>query len=191
MGSYGDYTVGEHPLYKRIATVSMLVTAALLASTPPSAAQEAVPGNPAYQEMGGDVPALKDCVENEGRNAGSCIGRVSGYCTAEPSQDEPLETLKFCWAREQLAWDHLLNAEYAERVAEAKEQDAAPDNESERESFASLRDAQRAWIGFRDAELRRFWMKRAPYSAKWRDADSEKLKAQLTATRYIDLHQTD
>jgi uncharacterized protein YecT (DUF1311 family) len=92
-----------------------------------------------------------------------------------------------CWSREQVAWDQLLNERYAELLAEAKEQDAAPGGYLDRESHSSLVKAQRAWIAFRDAELDRFWMMRAPASSRWRAADLEYLRLQMTAARYVEL----
>ena len=143
--------------------------------------------NPAYDAQPGDVSALKACVREKGLDARACIEIISDACAKQPSDDPVQFTLMNCWARENSGWDKLLNERYAELVARAKEQDAAPGGYQERESYSTLRDAQRAWVAFRDADLGRFWMMRAPAASWWRSADLERLRLELTATRYIDL----
>lgn len=143
--------------------------------------------NPAYKSQPSDMRILRSCVEEKRREAAACVDLVADDCADQPSDDPRELTLMNCWSREYLAWDQLLNERYAVLVTQAKEQDAAPGSYTERESYKTLQEAQRAWIAFRDAELGRFWMMRAPGLSWWRAADLEHLRLRLTATRYLDL----
>lgn len=83
-----------------------------------------------------------------------CIGKVSDACIAGAEGGETTLGMSMCMADEAEVWDRLLNAEYRKTMARAKAMDS-----DEAESFpqfanraVALRDAQRAWIAFRDAE---------------------------------------
>ncbi len=70
----------------------------------------------------------------------SCIGTVSGPCMETPEGATTIG-MSECLGREIDWWDQRLNTRYAALRAGMDEQSAA-----------ALRDAQRAWIAFRDAE---------------------------------------
>ena len=85
---------------------------------------------------------------------GTCIGRASESCMAGEDGGETTLGMSMCMADEVELWDGILNAEYRETMDFAKAMDAG-----EAEYFPeyakraeALRDAQRAWIAFRDAE---------------------------------------
>lgn len=110
-----------------------------------AAAQEAAPQ---------DVAALRGCLQAEGLNAvAGCAGRLSEACQTSTADGQTTLGMVNCAGRETAAWDVLLNEEYQATRAWAEEADAA---EAGSPQFAraaeALRDAQRAWIGFRDAE---------------------------------------
>ena len=84
------------------------------------------------------MPEKLECV---GRAADACV-EATGYATV---------VLGGCASREFEDWDARLNAVYQAERAEAREFDmgGSPNAPSLAES---LRDMQRAWIGFRDAK---------------------------------------
>lgn len=69
-----------------------------------------------------------------------CIGAISGPCITSPAGMTTIGANQ-CMARETDWWDAFLNARYA-----------AMRDSFDKESGLALRDAQRAWIAFRDAE---------------------------------------
>ena len=92
---------------------------------------------------GGTVRAQKDCI---GDMATNCMDAEEGGHTTIG--------MSMCLSNEAEVWDGLLNREYKATMAWAK---AADEDESEHfpeyaNRAQALRAAQRAWIGFRDAE---------------------------------------
>ncbi len=79
--------------------------------------------------LGDAAPRLEDCI---GAAANICMEQPDGYTTVGMSA---------CMARETAWWDEKLNADYAELR-----------DTLDAEAFSALREAQRAWIGFREAE---------------------------------------
>lgn len=84
----------------------------------------------------------------------ACIGVTSGACMSGEEGGETTIGMSMCMQTETELWDGVLNAEYRETMDFMKAMDA-----DEAESFPefavraeTLRDAQRAWIAFRDAE---------------------------------------
>ena len=84
----------------------------------------------------------------------ACIAVASNTCQTQHTDGGSTLGITLCNQGETLVWDRILNEEYQATMAWAKEADAL-----EAETFpefanmeSSLRDAQRAWIGFRDAE---------------------------------------
>jgi uncharacterized protein YecT (DUF1311 family) len=112
----------------------------------PAAAEDAAPQ---------DVAAVRGCFEAGGLNAvAACAGRLSEACQSSAADGQTTLGMVNCAQRETAAWDVLLNEEYRATRAWAETADAA-----EAVSFPefarmaeALRDAQRAWIRFRDAE---------------------------------------
>ncbi|NOZ32135.1 MAG: DUF1311 domain-containing protein [Alphaproteobacteria bacterium] len=97
-----------------------------------------------------DDVTLSSCVEAAGiafRNGADvteadCIGITSTVCMATAEGQSTLGSTQCAYA-EQAWWDMLLNARY-----QSLRSDLAPD------LFATLREAQRAWIKYRDADCR-------------------------------------
>ncbi len=86
--------------------------------------------------------------ERELKQMADCIGVAATPCVDAP--DANTFSLVACHMREQKIWDERLNVWYGEAQARLK------DNAS---ASAALKDAQRAWIAFRDAKCG-FWAKR-------------------------------
>lgn len=98
---------------------------------------------------------IADCVAAaEGREAGrACIGTGASACFDGAPDGQTTTGMMFCALAERDAWDRLLNEEYAlardaARAADEAEREHFPDFAHRAEQ---LRDAQRAWIAFRDA----------------------------------------
>ena len=72
----------------------------------------------------------------------SCLGKAAGACQTAPGNGTTIG-ISQCIQAEAQVWDNLLNEQYQLRRAEFAERPELADQ---------LRDAQRAWIGFRDAE---------------------------------------
>ncbi|WP_158625881.1 lysozyme inhibitor LprI family protein [Arsenicitalea aurantiaca] len=123
----------------RFALPSLCVLAVLLAS--PAVGQESD-----YTEE--DAMALQSCIE-AARDLASdepdvtpdrCIGIASAACQEAPGGSSTV-AIATCNARETAWWDELLNAHY-QSLEETLEPDLAE----------TLREAERAWIAFRDAD---------------------------------------
>ncbi len=84
----------------------------------------------------------------------ACIGQMSTACMDGQEGGHSMLGMSSCINAEAQVWDKYLNSEYRETMAALKAMDA--DEAEFSPEFAkradSLRDAQRAWIGFRDAE---------------------------------------
>lgn len=100
-------------------------------------------------------PLLEQCYEEaEGADAkAQCIGAMAQACMAEPGGETTLGMSSCAFAEAQV-WDRFLNQEYKVLMEFSKVMDE--DDQAYFPTFAnraeSLRDAQRAWIAFRDAE---------------------------------------
>ena len=114
----------------------LLVLAALLGLAGTAAAQDmAAPTDD-------DRALLEECLARDEAAAGPdiCIGTAADACMALP-EGETTVGMSECSLREATLWDERLNARYAEL-----------EGTLEPEVFAMLREAQRAWIAYRDAE---------------------------------------
>jgi len=110
-----------------------LLTVLLAALAFPALAKTPPAGPPADA----DVQTIDQClIEQKAKNAdaGTCIGKVSDLCMANPGGDTTYGMMD-CSKREIAVWDFKLNAAYAALL-----KDASPNLES------TLREAQRAWI---------------------------------------------
>ncbi len=85
-----------------------------------------------------DDAALADCLAGHSE-AAFCKGAVYGPCLALPERQSTVGEAS-CYREEGEAWDRLLNTHY-QRLMELLDP----------EQRTALRDAQRAWIAFRDA----------------------------------------
>ncbi|MEZ5752092.1 MAG: lysozyme inhibitor LprI family protein [Paracoccaceae bacterium] len=101
-----------------------------------------------YDQFMGGIPA---CLEEDKQE---CIGDAAAACFEGAPDGQTTVGMMFCMLAERDAWDALLNAEYGLARAEAQNFDNA--DRANAPQFAvradQLRDAQRAWIAFRDAE---------------------------------------
>jgi len=73
----------------------------------------------------------------------SCLGKAASACQTAPGNDTTLGITQ-CIQAETAVWDSLLNEQYQLRRSELADQSP--------ELARQLRDVQRAWIAFRDAE---------------------------------------
>jgi uncharacterized protein YecT (DUF1311 family) len=124
----------------RAALVTLLLVPAL-----PTAAQDAEAA----------LEAVRLCMATtpEEETRGACLGIYAQRCMAEEGGSSTAG-MAACTDAETAAWDRLLNESYAALVIAAKRLalraeeagDPVPDHEG------LLREAQRAWIAFRDAD---------------------------------------
>lgn len=133
------------------ARMAGLVLMALAIAAAPAAAQEAAPA----PESVATVTACLDGVSDQ-TGAQACIGIVAAAC-----QDGGAGTtlvITECLAAETRVWDGMLNTLWPEVMTLARSQDAGR-GDGTTASADSLRAAQRAWIGFRDAECGWAWQR--------------------------------
>ncbi|MBM3544841.1 MAG: DUF1311 domain-containing protein [Alphaproteobacteria bacterium] len=96
---------------------------------------------------------ISDCIkraasETELKQMSACIGLIAEPCVEAP--DANTASLVACHMREQTIWDGYLNTWYGEAQNKLKGDTASGD---------ALKQAQRAWIAFRDAKCA-YWEKR-------------------------------
>jgi len=116
----------------------------------------------------------------------SCIGMVAETCMAKPDGSTTVGMM-FCNIEERDLWDRGLNAVYGKLMAGEK---AADDEERKYfPEFANradaLRDAQRAWIAFRDAECGYAYARWG--SGSMRQIIGSACLLDMTAQRYLEL----
>ena len=101
-------------------------------------------------------PKLEKCYSEAADFAAktACLGIFSGICMAEEEGGETTLGMSFCLHSASVVWDGLLNQEYARAKdwAVAMDQDDSKYFPEYANRVNALRDAQRAWITFRDAE---------------------------------------
>ncbi|WP_420584451.1 lysozyme inhibitor LprI family protein [Ruegeria sp.] len=73
----------------------------------------------------------------------ACVGKAAGACQTAPGNDTTIGMAQ-CIQAETQVWDTFLNEQYQLRISELSEQSPGLSDQ--------LRNAQRAWISFRDAE---------------------------------------
>ena len=136
------------------------------------------------------VDVLESCLTAPaaGSDARDCIGVIATQCMAAPEGQTTVGMMQ-CALAEAEAWDVLLNRYYRQARALARDMDAG-----DRADFpefavraATLLDAQRAWISFRDANCT------AQY-AQWgagtmRQIIGADCQLEMTALRTISLYQ--
>nr|WP_281495963.1 lysozyme inhibitor LprI family protein [Marivita sp. S6314] len=79
-----------------------------------------------------------------------CLGQAAGQCQDQPGGSTTVG-MADCIAAETAEWDAILNEEYKATQAMNAAQDAEG-RSSILDRTEALRDAQRAWIAFRDAD---------------------------------------
>ena len=120
-----------------------IALALLLAATPPVAGA---------QEMRIDPQIVRSCfaATDIGAFYPPCLGQASGQCQNLPGGSTTIGIAE-CIQAETAEWDAILNEEYKATQAVNAGADAAGQSPVTDRTDA-LRDAQRAWIAFRDAD---------------------------------------
>lgn len=128
---------------KRLYTITILCLTAALAH--PASAQNMVYENQDAQQLQNCLETVRDInsdPENQQPVSGNmCIGVASNACQNEGPQSQTTIGMANCTVRETAWWDELLNNHYAQLRTELAD-----------EEFSRLRDAQRAWITFKEAD---------------------------------------
>jgi uncharacterized protein YecT (DUF1311 family) len=108
--------------------------------------------DPDFDPTAAERKTIADCLEqnrgSEFKEMSACIGLVADPCPDAPGANTM--TIVACQMREEKIWDGYLNDWYGEAVKRLKDD---PD------AAAALKDAQRAWMQFRDAKCD-YWEKR-------------------------------
>jgi uncharacterized protein YecT (DUF1311 family) len=124
----------------------------------------------------------------EAREALNCIGAAAAACQEiHTDQFEGSTTVGIaaCLSAETEVWDALLNTNYRLRRAEMAAQDADQGTPL-MARVEALRQAQRAWIAFRDAECRRLYAEHQ--GGTLRTIIGASCHLTLTARRAVDLY---
>jgi len=102
-----------------------------------------------------EMADLDRCLGKAGDNPRSCIGTLSNECQMTSDGSTTPGIVK-CEHAETELWDRLLNNRYKAAMAATKERESDM-KQSGRQSNAvvTLREAQRKWVAFRDAECQR------------------------------------
>jgi len=132
----------------------------------------------------GDVGKLSDCLET--RAGTGCIGTIAEPC-ADDAGRSTVQMVQ-CMQRETEAWDVILNEQWPALMADAKERDKLNEPEANGlpSSAKSLREAQRAWIAFRDAECLYAYSEWGVGS--FRNIAAAGCQRDMTAKRVIEFH---
>lgn len=149
------------------------------------AALMSVPQMGGAQDVSIDQQIVRDCFENTeiGALYPLCLGQASGQCQERPGGSTTIGITE-CIQAETAMWDVILNEEYkwtqmANETADEQGLSQVMDRTD------ALRDAQRAWIAFRDADC-------AARYAMWQDGTIRSIVAAnchltMTAGRAIEL----
>ncbi|MCD2469735.1 DUF1311 domain-containing protein [Jiella sp. MQZ9-1] len=118
-----------------------------------------------------------------------CIESIVNPCVKALSNDSE-DGVNGCYDREAAAWDDILNTTYKSELADAESFDKdAKANGGEPGAAISLKQAQRAWIAFRDAECSRLYARNMDGTIRFTVAAA--CQNRLTAERAIELSQSD
>lgn len=127
-----------------------------LAVALPLTAGAAFAQDSAAPEVPYDAGILPACVKEAAGDARrSCIGKASGRCMETPDGSTTVGMVS-CMGQELDQWDAMLNASYAALIAQSEKSDRelAELGSAADPSEPVLRDAQRKWLAWRDAECR-------------------------------------
>ncbi|SFJ29436.1 lysozyme inhibitor LprI family protein [Jannaschia pohangensis] len=100
------------------------------------------------QEIVFDPALVTQCYTNGEGTEPDCIGAASGLCQKRTEGGYSTLGMADCTNRETEEWDRLLNEEYGL----LRDQLDEIDDGTGIDRSDALRDAQRAWIAYRDAE---------------------------------------
>lgn len=89
--------------------------------------------------------------------APACIGVATNRCIDATPNGSTTAGMVSCTASETAIWDEFLNQTYQDLRAQMREMDASDYVGDMPRAADALRDAQRAWIAFRDAECNFEW----------------------------------
>ena len=135
-------------------------------------------------------PILRHCYESaEPSDLSGCIGRMADACKDGEEGGWSTLGISQCNLAEARVWDGYLNSVYQETLAafEASDADEAEQFPEFARRVEALRDAQRAWIMFRDSEC---GLAYAVWGAgSMRNIASSACQMQMTAERVIDLRR--
>jgi uncharacterized protein YecT (DUF1311 family) len=111
------------------------------------------PGVALGQEMAFDPAPTEACLAAAPADIASCIGHAADACMQENPQGETTMGMGFCLSQEWEWWDARLNAAYGALMERHARSDAELKAEGVETALVAeaLREAQRAWIAFRDA----------------------------------------
>lgn len=97
---------------------------------------------------------ITSCVAASSERAGKqeCIGKVSTVCQEKSAGGSSTSGMAACSYAETDVWDALLNAQYKVTMATFRNVEMDNTDEPNERAAATLRDAQRSWIKFRDTQ---------------------------------------
>lgn len=144
-------------------------------------------GPAAAQEYAVDRHAVDACFQATAGNPAppGCIGAAAELCMSGTDGGYSTGGMASCVSAEAAIWDEYLNTLYGDLRADMRAQDV--DNPEGAVGRAdALRDAQRAWIAFRDAECAYNWA--VFQEGTMRSLISTGCMLDMTADRVLDLH---
>ncbi|MEL6640669.1 MAG: lysozyme inhibitor LprI family protein [Pseudomonadota bacterium] len=105
------------------------------------------------QALSVDAEIVRACHDSApfGETNPDCLGQAANVCQEQDGGGTTVGTVE-CVASEHSAWDALLNEEYQDLRAVFSARTGGGNDLTGEELNASLLNAQRAWIAFRDAE---------------------------------------
>ncbi len=106
-----------------------------------------------------DPASVKACLADGGGPEAGCIGAAAELCMERTEGGFSTAGMSECTGAETGVWDRLLNETYRSLRADLDGADARdkPSGGQGIDRSDALRDAQRAWIAYRDAECRLRW----------------------------------
>ena len=115
----------------------------------------ALPFGASADQLDEDASALGACIEDAWpRDARAlCAGAISAPCQLALGE-QTHANMAICLTREADAWNAVMESQFPELLRRAEEVDAAGTATGAETSSATLQNAQRAWLLYRDAECR-------------------------------------
>lgn len=136
--------------------------------------------------LSADKQAIEVCIGEKADHPSECIGIISTPCQDDPGGSTTIGIAE-CLGREEAAWDAILNEVYGRRMADARQMDERLEADGIYLGGVvdSLRNAQRAWISFRDAECERIF--NVLQEGTIRTTAAASCLLEMTAERVLDL----